>query len=265
MKAIELWFQLTFLFQLTFGSIIVNNPRHLHYQIMTSIRTGNLQELQYVVDTNPEMVSSFNLAYWTMASHNVKTFPDDINRRKILTILFRKLANKNQVKDRYTPLIFGVLSGSVEVVKKFIRSNTINTPNKFGETALIVAVRSGNIEIVKELIFRDADVNIADKKGFTALQYATRLNDPLKRSEAINLLLSNWATVSCFEYPKYIIKFDEIDMAKISNNQSMVNVELNMDELLLKRLMMHFEEKAKTAVLVAFIFTSCLAIQLQKI
>ena len=265
MKAIELWFQLTFLFQLTFGSIIVNGERNLHSRIMTSIRTGNLQELQNVVDINPEMVSNFNLAYWTMASHNVKTFPNDINRRKILTSLFRKLANKNQVKDRYTPLIFGVLSGNVEVVKKFIRSNTINTPNKYGETALIAAVRTGNIEIVKELVYRGADVNIADKKGFTALQYATSLNDHLKRSEAINLLLSNWATVSCFDYPKYVIKFDEIDTAKLLNNLYVVTVELSMDELLMKRLLMDFEENAKTVIFVMFLLTSCVAIQSQKI
>ena len=262
MKAIDLWFPLTFLFQLTFGSIIVNGERNLHSRIMTSIRTGNLHELQNVVDIHPEMVSNFNLAYWTMASHNVKTFPNDINRRRILTSLFRKLANKNQVKGRYTPLIFGVLSGSVEVVKKFIRSNTINTPNKYGETALIVALHTGNIEIAEELIYRGADVNIADKKGFTALQYATRLNDPLKRSEAINLLLSNSATVSSFDYPKYGIKFDEIDAAKVLNSFNVVTVELNMDELLMKRLLMDFEEKAKTVIFVMFLFA---AIQSQKI
>lgn len=44
--------------------------------------------------------------------------------------------------------------------------------NDYGETALIDAVRKNHSKVVEQLIRKEANVNIADKTGLTALQYA---------------------------------------------------------------------------------------------
>lgn len=49
----------------------------------------------------------------------------------------------------------------------------INSVNDYGETALLEAVRKNHSKVVDQLISKGADVNIADKTGLTALQYAS--------------------------------------------------------------------------------------------
>lgn len=49
----------------------------------------------------------------------------------------------------------------------------VNIANKSGFTPLIVAAIRGNFDIVKDLVTFNADVNIKDRFGKTALTYAT--------------------------------------------------------------------------------------------
>lgn len=66
-------------------------------------------------------------------------------------------------------------SSVVDVLLK--DADNINAQHgKTGETPLIQAVKSGDPDTVEKLLGKNADVNIADKKGYTALDYAVESN-----------------------------------------------------------------------------------------
>ncbi len=62
-----------------------------------------------------------------------------------------------------------------------------NKKDKNGRTSLMLAAKSGNDWEMRSLIHSNADVNLQDKDGWTALMYAVRYQDNM---DAINLLLS---------------------------------------------------------------------------
>lgn len=94
--------------------------------------------------------------------------------------LFKAGANINiqDAKGR-TPLIIASQSNTFSKrVKSFIAwGATVNHADFDGKTALIHAVIANAKEIVKELIKSNADKNIKDKSGKTALDYALGLEN----------------------------------------------------------------------------------------
>ena len=257
MKAIELWFQLIVLFRLTCASAIFNDPITLHRHLMRSIRRGNLNEFENIVFHHPETIEKFNLAYWTMAMHCSSVHPESFNRNTIVDILLDGLRLKCNAQGDYTPLICAIHLGNVESIRKILRVASVNDPNASGETPLIVAICTANISIAKELIAHGADVNICDINGLNALHYATRLRNPSVRSKAIYLLLSNSADVSCFDYKKYHINYKNSNNKRIKKSFTDASIELNTDELLLRRLFMDMDKKAKGfAIIFILIFAA---------
>lgn len=65
------------------------------------------------------------------------------------------------------------------------KKNFINRQNKFGNTALILAVEKNNYDTVTELLLADADPNLANNDGFTALHQAILQEKPTDETYAI--------------------------------------------------------------------------------
>ena len=71
------------------------------------------------------------------------------------------------------------------IVKILIAANAnLNLQNEDGTTALMFAVSSNHKEIVKLLIDAGADINLKDNDGDTALDFAKEKNDIIKLLES---------------------------------------------------------------------------------
>ena len=93
-----------------------------------------------------------------------------INRREVIS------DSAISEKEIYHYLSSLLINGKTELFLEFFEKNRnridINKQGRDGSTLLINAVKDGNITIVRHLCERDAEVNIRDNKGNTALHYA---------------------------------------------------------------------------------------------
>ena len=78
----------------------------------------------------------------------------------------------------YTPLILACYHGNEDVARFLIdKVENINGSSEYG-TPLMAAVVKGNLNIIEMLLEKNADTNIADSNGTTALHYATLFKQP---------------------------------------------------------------------------------------
>ena len=71
-----------------------------------------------------------------------------------------------------SPFCISIAKGDYEMVKKMVELGTeVNTTSQ-GMTPLMYAARYDRVEIIKLLVANGAEINVKDKKGFTALKYA---------------------------------------------------------------------------------------------
>lgn len=93
--------------------------------------------------------------------------------------------------DGYSPLILACYRGNNEVVKFLIdKGCDVNQSSNMG-TPLMAAVVKANMEATKLLLQKNANPNIADKNGTTALMYATSV----KNYELVDLLVKANANI----------------------------------------------------------------------
>jgi uncharacterized protein len=71
-----------------------------------------------------------------------------------------------------TPLVVAITKGEVEIVKKFVAYGADVNEMTNGKTPLMYAARANQLEITKFLVENGATINIKDKNGLTALDYA---------------------------------------------------------------------------------------------
>ena len=91
----------------------------------------------------------------------------------LVTIYKNNPSSINQVNESgYTPLFLACYHGHEEVVEFLIdKVDDVNGSSDYG-TPLMAAVVKGNLSIIKMLLAKNADTNIADANGTTALHYA---------------------------------------------------------------------------------------------
>lgn len=107
--------------------------------IFSVARSGSLVEMKKILKEKPELIDKKNMA-------------------------------------GYTPLILACYSGNNDVAKYIVdKSSNINLNNGYG-TALMASVVKKNEELVTYLLSHEADVNISDSNGTTALHYAVIFN-----------------------------------------------------------------------------------------
>ena len=88
-------------------------------------------------------------------------------------------------------LINSINNNDVETSISLLNYININKPIHTHLTPLMLACKSGNIEIVKYLINKNADINYINKKGMTAIKYASMY----KHYNIIKLLLEYNASI----------------------------------------------------------------------
>lgn len=71
-----------------------------------------------------------------------------------------------------TPLVVAITKGEVEIVKKFVSYGADVNEMTNGKTPLMYAARANQLEITTFLIEQGAKVDVKDKYGLTALDYA---------------------------------------------------------------------------------------------
>jgi ankyrin repeat protein len=112
---------------------------------------------------------------------------------KIVHLLLVKGADANlHPPDSFTPLIVAVGNDDLDTVVELLAHGAeVNQHDALlGETALMVASGDGRLEIVKALLAHGAKVNDKNKKGHTALDFATLKH----QSEVITYLKKHGAT-----------------------------------------------------------------------
>jgi len=75
--------------------------------------------------------------------------------------------------DRWTPLLQVTRSNNTEMAKLLLEYNAqVDLANSRGMTALMYAARNGNLELVRLLLIKGADVRLRSREGNTACEFA---------------------------------------------------------------------------------------------
>lgn len=120
--------------------------------------------------------------------------------------------------DGFSPLLLACYRGNIEVAKLLIETGCdINQKSSMG-TPLMAAVVKGNTTMVQYLLLKNANVNLTDENGTTALMYAVMF----KNKEIVTLLLQKNADKmlidkkgkSAFEYAVFTGNEEIINLLK---------------------------------------------------
>ena len=116
----------------------------------------------------------------------------------------------------HTPLILACYNGNVSVAKFLIaRVNDVNETSDDG-SALMAATVKGQTELVELLLEKNANPNLTDVNGTTALHYAVMF----EQEQIIKSLIANDAKVNI----KNGSNQTALDIAKIKNNQKIIEI-----------------------------------------
>ena len=107
--------------------------------------------------------------------------PHEINFESIINLIKNgadvNIQDNNEEVSGNTALMMAAVENRIDIVKILIAANAnLNLQNENGTTALMWAAMSGQ-EIVKFLIDAGADINLKENDGWTALRYARRTED----------------------------------------------------------------------------------------
>lgn len=116
----------------------------------------------------------------------------------------------------HTPLILACYNGNVSVAKFLIaRVHDVNDTSDDG-SALMAATVKGQTELVKLLLEKNADPNLTDANGTTALHYAVMF----EQEQIIKSLLNYGAKANI----KNGSNQTALEIAKIKNNQKILEI-----------------------------------------
>lgn len=143
-------------------------------------RKGTVEEVIYAMKQNPDIINSLNDQGYSpliLASYRGNT--------TVAKFLIQKVKDVNGNSPMGTPLMAAVVKGNEEIVTALLDNNANpNLTDAHGTTALIYAVQFKNPVILKILLSHNADKSKIDDKGKTAFEYAVFSNN----DEIINLL-----------------------------------------------------------------------------
>ncbi|KAJ8948532.1 hypothetical protein NQ318_000072 [Aromia moschata] len=88
-----------------------------------------------------------------------------------------------------SPLHYATYNGNLEIVGYILETNDVDQVDRNGNAALHLAVENGYLDVVKFLVSRDADVNLENSRGRTALHKAALL----RSQDIIHDVDQNWA------------------------------------------------------------------------
>jgi ankyrin repeat protein len=134
----------------------------------TVARNGTLVQAQQLLKQNPNGFNIINAEGFSPLI--IACYRGNVEVAKFLIELG---CNINQKSNMGTPLMAAVVKGNAEIIQYLILKNAdVNISDVNGTTALIYAVQFNNIDVVKILIKQNADKNHKDNQGKTAFEYA---------------------------------------------------------------------------------------------
>lgn len=157
-------------------------PGYSQTNIFDISRKGTLDDIVKIYNSNPEVIHQTNESGYTpliLACY--------YSNEKIAEFLIDKIDDINGTSDYGTPLMAAVVKGNYNIVKMLLEKNAdTNIADANGTTALHYAVMFKNYDLIKLLLEANADLNKKDNRGQSALDYATIYND-----KKLNNLLNN--------------------------------------------------------------------------
>jgi ankyrin repeat protein len=174
---------------------INNNISNMNYKLLKYIN-GN--EIMLIIELFKEQAGVLSLDLL------------DNDKNTLLMIAIKKIIPRSYIIfNTVCPIIQKKLFNIIDVCELFIINGcNINNKNIYGESALILAIKNlqfnmyhdntenGNIiyRLIEILIKNNADINLPDNKGYTALMHCINLTVPENKRQCnniINLLLIN--------------------------------------------------------------------------
>jgi len=136
-------------------------------------RNGTVDELKKIYNNDPKSIYSKNengYSPLTLACYN--------GNYDVVLFLVNKLDSIDVKSDYGSPLMAAVVKGETKIVSLLIENNAnLNLTDKNGTTALHYAVMFRNYDIIKLLLEADADFNLKDNRNQSALDYALIFKD----------------------------------------------------------------------------------------
>lgn len=106
--------------------------------------------------------------------------------------MIKRIDVNEKDENNWTPLIYAVIEGNLEIVKTLIKNNAdLNVADEEGWTPLMLAIKEKHNDIIRELIKKGADVNIENTYGITAIMLAVNNEE----EEIVKLLVDNKTTL----------------------------------------------------------------------
>jgi ankyrin repeat protein len=148
--------------------------------VFDAARKGTLAEANQLLRENPnvfKIVNAEGFSPLTLACYR--------NNNEVAKLLIETGCDINQKSSMGTPLMASVVKGNNEMIQFLALKNAnVNLTDDNGTTALMYAVMFKNKEAVMLLLQKKADKKLKDNKGKTAFEYAVFSGN----EEIINLL-----------------------------------------------------------------------------
>lgn len=143
-------------------------------------RNGSVAQLEEIYKKEPLIINKTN-----SDGYSPLVLSCYHGNEEVVAFLIDKVTDINGRSDYGTPLMAAVVKGNAKIIDILLKHNAnTNLADNNGTTALHYAVMFKNYDVIELLINANADKNLKDNRGQTAIDYAKIFND-----ETLNNLL----------------------------------------------------------------------------
>jgi ankyrin repeat protein len=156
-------------------NVLIKNRANTNAQTRKSLTTALMLSIRY---NHPDAMLALveggaNIEIKDYRGHTAIIFAVQYRNTVARQALIDKRANINaQNSQGLTPLMMSIQGGDTDAMHAFIADADIEIKDRRGHTALMLAAENGNVEMVKALIDKDAKIEEKNNDGMTALMFA---------------------------------------------------------------------------------------------
>jgi ankyrin repeat protein len=158
--------------------------------LIIAIKNGHNKLASIIIEAGAD-INPINESGKSALSYAAQT--GDLELLKSLVSLGADKNIRSKAKQ-HNLLMLAIGGNHPELIPELIKINDINARDSKNSTALILAVDKNNIESIKTLLMHGADVNLANKGGFTAL--ASLISNDLITNELLELFIEAGADLN---------------------------------------------------------------------
>lgn len=187
-------------------------------QFANAIKDLNIDRVNELAAKSPGLLTKFDTEVWhnQLIAFSLQLCEDDESGwdmessvphfqslNHLCLFMTRDMKDPNEIVMRTTPLCMAIICSSIEVALELLRRPevSIDQQDAPGWTAIMYAWRFKLISLVRRLLERGVDLEVTDKYGYTALNYACLLSPSNIRGLIIDLILA--ADASVRTHPPY--------------------------------------------------------------